>query len=151
MSPRLLYTIGYERTLLKDLVSTLAAARVATLIDIRDRPISRRPGFSKRQLAAAIEEAGMRYVHLQALGTPPEGRLAGRRREWDRFWGIVEEKLARPEAELALQQLWEIAKAAPSCLLCYEADWQTCHRRRVAEIVAERYGFAVSHLAAAPT
>jgi uncharacterized protein (DUF488 family) len=141
-----LYTIGYEKTLLKDVVSTLAAARVATLIDVRDRPISRRPGFSKRQLAAAIEDAGLRYVHLQALGTPPEGRLAGRRREWDRFWGIVEEKLARPEAELALQEAADIAEAAPSCLLCYEADWQICHRRRVAEILAQRHGFAVRHL-----
>jgi uncharacterized protein (DUF488 family) len=146
MTGRTLYTIGYEKTLLKDVISTVAAARVPTLIDVRDRPISRRPGFSKRQLAAAIEEAGMRYVHLQALGTPPEGRLAGRRREWDRFWGIVEEKLARPEAELALQEAGEIAKAAPSCLLCYEADWQICHRRRVAEILAHRHGFAVSHL-----
>jgi uncharacterized protein (DUF488 family) len=146
MSARLLYTIGYEKALLKDVISTLAAARVATLIDVRDRPISRRPGFSKRQLAAAVEDAEMRYVHLQALGTPPEGRLAGRRREWDRFWGIVEEKLARPEAELALQEAAEIAKAAPSCLLCYEADWQVCHRRRVAEILAQRHGFGVSHL-----
>jgi uncharacterized protein (DUF488 family) len=141
-----LYTIGYEKTLLKDVISTLAAARVATLIDVRDRPISRRPGFSKRQLAAALEEAQMRYVHLQALGTPPEGRLAGRRREWDRFWGIVEEKLARPEAELALQEAGEIVEAVPSCLLCYEADWQICHRRRVAEILMQRHGFAVSHL-----
>ena len=148
MTGRTLYTIGYEKTLLRDVVSTLATARVATLIDIRDRPISRRPGFSKRQLAAAIEEAGMRYLHLQALGTPPEGRLAGRRREWDRFWDIVEEKLARPEAELALWAARDIAKAAPSCLLCYEADWQICHRRRVAEILAQRHGFAVSHLAA---
>ena len=147
MSASLLYTIGYEKALLKDLVSTLAAARVATLIDVRDRPISRRPGFSKRQLAASIEDADMRYVHLQALGTPPEGRLAGRRREWDRFWGIVEEKLARPEAELALQQAGEIAQAAPSCLLCYEADWRVCHRRRVAEILTQRNGFAVRHLA----
>jgi uncharacterized protein (DUF488 family) len=148
MSPSLLYTIGYEKSLLKDVISTLAAARVATIIDVRDRPISRRPGFSKRQLAAAMDEAGMRYVHLQALGTPPEGRLANHRREWDRFWAIVEEKLARPEAQLALQEAGEIAEAAPSCLLCYEADWQICHRRRVAEILAERYGFAVSHLAA---
>jgi uncharacterized protein (DUF488 family) len=146
MSARLLYTIGYEKTLLKDVVSTVAAARVATLIDVRDRPISRRPGFSKRQLAAAIEEAGMRYIHLQALGTPPEGRLAGRRREWDRFWGIVEEKLSCPEAELALQEAGQIAEAAPSCLLCYEADWQICHRRRVAEMLAQRHGFVVSHL-----
>jgi uncharacterized protein (DUF488 family) len=146
MSARLLYTIGYEKALLKDVVATLAAARVATLIDVRDRPISRRPGFSKRQLAAAVEEAEMRYVHLQALGTPPEGRLAGKRREWDRFWSIVEEKLARPEAELALLEAAEIAEAAPSCLLCYEADWQICHRRRVAEILAQRHGFGVSHL-----
>lgn len=91
----LLYTIGYEKALLKDAVATLAAARVATLIDVRDRPISRRPGFSKRQLAAAIEEAGMRYLHLQALGTPPEGRLANRRREWDRFLGYRRRE-ARP-------------------------------------------------------
>jgi uncharacterized protein (DUF488 family) len=146
MSARLLYTIGDDKTLLKDVVSTVAAARVATLIDVRDWPISRRLGFSKRQLAAAIGEAGMRYIHLQALGTPPEGRLAGRRREWDRFWGIVEEKLTRPEAEFALQEAAEIAEAAPSCLLCYEADWQICHRRRVAEILAQRHGFAVSHL-----
>jgi uncharacterized protein (DUF488 family) len=146
MTGRSLYTIGYEKALLKDVVSTLAAARVAALIDVRDRPISRRPGFSKRQLASAIEEVGVRYVHLQALGTPPEGRLANRRREWDRFWAIVEEKLARPEAELALQEAGVIAKAAPSCLLCHEADWQICHRRRVAEILAQRQGFAVSHL-----
>jgi uncharacterized protein (DUF488 family) len=147
MTGRTLYTIGYEKALLKDVVATLAAAGVATLLDVRDRPISRRPGFSKRQLAAAIEEAGMRYVHLQALGTPPEGRAANHRREWDRFWAIVEEKLARPEAELMLQQAGEIAQAAPSCLLCYEADWHICHRQRVAEILAQRHGFAVCHLA----
>ena len=146
MRARLLYTIGYEKALLKDVISTLAAARVATLIDVRDRPISRRPGFSKRQLAAAIEDAGMRYVHLQPLGTPPEGRLAARRREWDRFWGIVEEKLARPEAELDLYRAAEIAETAPSCLLCYEADWRVCHRRRIAEILSERHGFWIRHL-----
>jgi uncharacterized protein (DUF488 family) len=142
-----LYSIGYQQTLLPDVIATLSAAGVATLIDVRDRPISRRPGFSKRQLAAAIEAAGMGYVHLSALGTPPEGRLAGRRREWDRFWAIVDDKLGRPEAELDLQAAAQIAAAAPSCLLCYEADWQVCHRRRIAEILEARHGFAVCHLA----
>jgi uncharacterized protein (DUF488 family) len=142
-----LYTIGYEQALQQNVLAALTEAGVATLIDVRDRPISRRPGFSKRQLAAAIEDAGMRYVHLKALGTPPEGRLAGRRREWERFWRIVEEKLASAEAELDLQMASEIANAAPSCLLCYEADWRLCHRRRIAEILAERDGLAVRHLA----
>jgi uncharacterized protein (DUF488 family) len=142
-----LYSIGYEKALLPEVIAALSAAGVATLIDVRDRPISRRPGFSKRQLAAAIAEAGMRYVHLSALGTPPEGRLAGRCREWDRFWAIVAEKLARPEAELELRQAAQIAGEEPCCLLCYEADWRVCHRRRIAEILASRHGFALRHLA----
>ena len=146
MRSRPLYTIGHEKALLKDVLATLGGAGVVTLIDVRDRPISSRPGFSKRQLAAAIEDAGMRYVHLKALGTPPEGRLANRRREWDLFWGIVEEKLARPEAELDLRQAADIAEASPSCLLCYETDWRMCHRRRIAEILAERNRFDVRHL-----
>src|SRR5258707_9662180 len=149
MSGKPLYTIGYEKARLADVVATLAAAGVATLIDVRDRPISRRPGFSKRQLAAALEEAGIRYVGLRALGTPPEGREAGRRREWDRFWRVVEERLASAEAELAFAEAAETAIAGPSCLLCYEADWQHCHRRRVAEILAARHGFAVKHLSPA--
>jgi uncharacterized protein (DUF488 family) len=146
MTARTLFTIGYEKALLENVLATLAEAGVATLIDVRDRPISRRPGFSKRQLAAAIEDAGMRYVHLKALGTPPEGRLANRRREWDRFWDIVEEKLGRPEAELDLHRAAEIAEAAPSCLLCYEADWRVCHRRRIAEILSMRGSFKIRHL-----
>ena len=148
MSGKTLFTIGYEKALLKDVIATLNVAGVATLLDVRDRPLSRRPGFSKRQLAAAVEDAGMRYIHLQALGTPPEGRLANRRRKWDRFWAIVEEKLARPEAELELHEAAEIAAAGPSCLLCYEADWRICHRRRIVEILTEHHGFDVRHLGA---
>ncbi len=147
MTSSTLYTIGYEKALLSDVLACLTGAGVETLIDVRDRPISRRPGFSKRQLGAAIDDAGMRYFHLQALGTPPEGRLAGRRREWERFWGIVEAKLARPEAELALREAAEIAQTAPSCLLCYEADWRVCHRRRIAEILQQRRNFKVCHVA----
>ncbi len=144
-----LFTIGYEKARLADVVATLAASGVATLIDVRDRPISRRPGFSKHQLAAAVELAGIRYVHLQALGTPPEGREAGKRREWERFWGIVDAKLASAEAELALQQAAAIAEQGASCLLCYEADWRVCHRRRIAEILVDRHGFTVHHLGVA--
>jgi uncharacterized protein (DUF488 family) len=141
-----LFSIGYEKARLADVVATLAASGVATLIDVRDRPISRRPGFSKHQLAAAVEAAGMRYLHLRALGTPPEGREANRRRDWPRFWEIVEAKLASTEAELALQQAAAVAQERASCLLCYEADWHVCHRSRVAEMLGERHGFTVHHL-----
>jgi len=141
-----LFTIGYEKASQADVLAALEAAGVATLIDVRDRPQSRRAGFSKRQLAAGVEEIGLSYVHLKALGTPPEGREANRTRQWERFWRIVEDKLATAEAEVDLQRAAELALSAPSCLLCYEASWQICHRRRVAEILAERHGFEVNHL-----
>jgi uncharacterized protein (DUF488 family) len=145
-----LCTIGYEKAAQGDVIAALAAAGVATLIDVRDRAQSRRAGFSKRQLQASLEEAGIRYVHLRALGTPPEGREANRRRDWERFWQIVDTKLESTEAELDLQRAAELAREAPSCLLCYEADWQICHRRRVAEILSERHGFEINHLPVAP-
>lgn len=142
-----LSTIGYEKASLAEVLAALKAAGVATLIDVRDRPQSRRAGFSKRQLQAAVEDAGMSYLHLKALGTPPDGREANHRREWERFWRIVDDKLATAEAELALQQVARVAAEAPSCLLCYEGDWRICHRRRVAEILVERHAFEVRHLA----
>lgn len=147
--PETLYSIGYEKARQVDLIATLAAAGVETLIDVRDRPISRRPGFSKNQLAAALEAAGIRYIGLKALGTPPEGREANHRRDWERFWRIVDAKLATAEAEHALQEAASIAAESPSCLLCYEADWRICHRSRVAGILAERQGFTLRHLAVA--
>ena len=142
-----LFSIGYEKARLADVVAALHAAGVVTLIDVRDRPISRRPGFSKRQLAAGLEEAGIRYVGLKALGTPPEGREANHKRQWETFWRIVDAKLATAEAEHALHEAVSIAAHSPSCLFCYEADWRICHRSRVAGILAARQGFMVHHLA----
>lgn len=144
-----LFTIGYEKASQAEIVAALKQAGVARVIDVRDLPLSRRAGFSKRQLQAGLEAAGLSYVHLQALGTPPEGREANRRRQWPRFWEIVEAKLATPEAEHALEAAAALAAEAPSCLLCYEADWRICHRSRVADRLAQRHGFAVTHLAAA--
>jgi len=143
----ILATIGYEKASQGDVLAALTAAKIATLIDVRDLPLSRRAGFSKRSLQAAVEAAGMRYVHLKALGTPPEGREANRRREWERFWRIVDDKLATAEAELALAEALRVASAAPACLLCYEADWHICHRRRVADLLVARHFFELRHLA----
>jgi len=141
MTRKRLWTIGYEKASQAEILAMLGAANIRTLIDVRDRPLSRRAGFSKRQLEAAIEEAGMRYVHLKALGTPAEGREANRRHDWERFWSIVDERLATPEAEFDLARAAALAESEATCLICYEADWHICHRRRVGEILASRHGF----------
>jgi uncharacterized protein (DUF488 family) len=143
--PRLL-SIGYEKASFADFILTLQAARVATIIDVRDLPLSRRGGFSKRQLQAGLAEAGIGYLHLKPLGTPPAGREANRRRQWPLFWDIVEQSLAKPEARDALAEAAATARASRSCLLCYEADPCICHRRRVGEMLQASHGFALDHL-----
>ncbi len=147
MTPTL-WSIGYEKAAWPDFLAALRTAGVAQVLDVRDLPLSRRAGFSKRQLAAGLTEAGIGYIHLRALGTPPEGREANRKRQWPRFWEIVEARLASPEAEFDLRRAAALAAETPSCLLCYEADPCICHRRRVGEILAARHGFAVCHLTA---
>ena len=71
-----LFTIGYEKAAQSDVLAALKRARVQLLIDTRAVAASRRAGFSKRQLAAGLDEAGITYLHLQKLGTPAEGREA---------------------------------------------------------------------------
>ncbi len=141
-----IFTIGYEKASLGDFLRTVKAAGVELLIDVRDRPQSRRAGFSKRQLSASADEIGIAYVHLKPLGTPPEGREAHRRGDQDVFWRIVDDQLATPAGQAALEEAAELAAARRSCLVCYEADWRHCHRARVADFLAGR-GFAATHLA----
>jgi uncharacterized protein (DUF488 family) len=139
-------SIGYEKAGFVDFIRRLQSARVATIIDVRDLPLSRRAGFSKRQLRAGLADAGIGYLHLRALGTPAAGREANRRRQWPLFWDIVERSLARTEAQDALAEAAATATATLSCLLCYEADPCICHRRRVAEMLQTRDGFTIEHL-----
>jgi uncharacterized protein (DUF488 family) len=72
------FTIGYEQATSKAVLDELARAKVRLLVDVRAVASSRRPGFSKRQLAAGLDERGIGYLHLQKLGTPKEGRVAAR-------------------------------------------------------------------------
>ena len=75
-----LSTIGYEGTTVAAVLRGTAAAGVTLLLDVRAVAASRKPGFSKRQLAAELDAAGIDYVHLQGLGTPKPGRDAVRGR-----------------------------------------------------------------------
>src|SRR4051794_6753179 len=76
MRPRELFTVGYEGSDIADLLLSLRVARVGTVIDVRELPLSRKPGFSKGRLSEALENCGIRYVHLRGLGDPKPGRVA---------------------------------------------------------------------------
>ena len=143
-----LFTIGYEQTPHKAVLDELEAAGVKLLVDVRAVTSSRRPGFSKNQLAAGLDERGIGYIHLAALGTPREGRLAARSGDFDRLHRIFSKHLKTPQAREQLDELSALVKkAGPVCLLCYERDHTRCHRQWFAEIIEERNGMRVDNLA----
>jgi uncharacterized protein (DUF488 family) len=141
-----LRTIGYEAATQAAVIEALKGAGVAVLIDVRAVPSSRRAGFSKRILAASLAEAGIDYVHLQALGTPKAGRQAVRAGRPEEMRAIYEAHLAEPQAQFQLAEALDIARERPAALLCYEADASHCHRRIVAERLMQSAVFEVEDL-----
>ncbi|HKR24571.1 MAG TPA: DUF488 domain-containing protein [Allosphingosinicella sp.] len=129
------FTIGYEGATQAELVAALAAAGVRTVIDVRAVPMSRKPGFSKNVLAAGLREAGIDYVHLKALGTPPAGREAARKGDLERFSRIYAAQLETPEAGAEAARMVALAEEQPSALLCFERDPAQCHRTPLREAV----------------
>ena len=130
--PQPLFTIGYEQARPAAVLGELKRAKVQLLVDTRAVAASRRPGFSKRQLAASLDEAGIGYLHLQELGTPAAGRTAARSGDIDALWRIYDRHIKSKDAQDALGELVALIKSGQRiALLCYCRDPKTCHRSRV--------------------
>jgi uncharacterized protein (DUF488 family) len=128
---RPLFTIGYEQAKPTAVLDELKRAKIELLVDTRAVAASRRPGFSKRQLAASLDEAGIGYIHLQKLGTPTKGREAARSGDIDALWRIYNKHIKTPDAQAALGELLSLIKSGKRvALLCYCRDPNTCHRSR---------------------
>ena len=144
-----LFTIGYEQTPAKAVLDELENAGVKLLVDVRAVAASRRPGFSKSQLAAGLDARGISYLHLRGLGTPKEGREAARGGKFALLHRIYAAHLKTPQAKEELDELSALAKkSGPVCILCYERDHTHCHRQWIAEIIEERDGVKVENLVA---
>lgn len=131
-----IFTIGYEGTTVPEFIAALQKAGVRRVIDVRALPLSRRPGFSKSALRAALEEMGIEYVHLKALGTPSEGRTAARAGRHADMARIYAGQLELPEAIAQSAQMLELANEKPSALLCMEREPEHCHRTLLLKVVA---------------
>jgi uncharacterized protein (DUF488 family) len=142
-----LYTIGYEQAKPASVLGELKRAKVQMLVDTRAVAASRRPGFSKRQLAAALDEAQIAYIHLQKLGTPAEGRTAARSGDVDALWRIYDKHIKTKDAQDALGELIALIKSGKRiALLCYCRDPKTCHRSRIVANVKKRIRVYVEDL-----
>ena len=137
MPPQPLYTIGYEGLSLESFLHILQNHHIEQIIDIRRKPISRKPGFSKNVLAQSLEAAGIQYTHIVALGTPTDVRHELKETEdYDSFFASVEQYISQQGS--SLHQALNLALQQPSALLCFERNPEQCHRLVVAAHIIRR-------------
>lgn len=141
------FTIGYEGLNVDAFMSLLARYDVETVVDVRELPLSRKPGFSKKALANTLNLTGLEYVHMADLGCPKPVR--DRYREdgnWKRYTEGFLEHLESQETAIA--ELSELVGTSNCALLCFEADFNYCHRSMVANAVRDYCGADISHIKA---
>lgn len=142
-----LFTIGYElHRSSASLIEALRAAGVRRLVDVRELPLSRKRGFSKTALASALDAANIEYEHVRALGNPKPYRdlyKAGRVDEGEKRYRAHLHNGSYP----ALIELSETLDGIPTCLLCFEAAYEHCHRAVIVNALGECLDdLAVVHL-----
>ena len=132
-----IFTIGYERRSIDDVMWLLRARHVDRVVDVRLTPASRRPDFAKKRLSSSLEAAGIAYEHRAALGNPLairdiyfSGDVDGGHRRFREHLGNG--------ASAALNELAETVGSQTVALLCLERDPYRCHRSVVASMTAER-------------
>jgi len=126
-----LMTIGYEGMTLKEFLALLERCRVTMLVDVREMAISRKPGFAKVALSEALEKRGIKYVHLVDLGCPKDIRHKYREDgDWARYTRKYKAYLETQEEPM--EQLWNLMQDERCCLMCFETDFNFCHRSYIA-------------------
>jgi uncharacterized protein (DUF488 family) len=138
-----LYTIGYEGRAMEDFVDDLRFADIEVLVDVRELPISRKPGFSKTKLSEHMSQAGVDYLHLRSLGSPRDSRK--RLRESGDFNTFSREYADHLEFNSddvrCLVELINSGRRA--AIMCFERDHNQCHRSLLVSALLEEAGHKV--------
>lgn len=143
-----LFTTGYEGETLAAFLRRLVDEGVEVVADVREAPVSRKAGFSKAALAEALRGAGIGYRHIRELGCPKAIRDQHRAdHDWERYTRLFLAHLDQQAA--ALDALAALSLEQRTAVLCYEADYNHCHRMYVARAVARSTGAEVCHITAA--
>ena len=142
------FTIGYEGKAADSFVDDLLGRGVQILVDVREIPISRKRGFSKTALSELVQQAGIEYLHLRALGSPRDSRkklkASGDFEVFSREYADHLEGNTR-----SLEELMElIGTGRRTALMCFERDHTQCHRSLLVGALLEEAGsdFVVHHL-----
>jgi uncharacterized protein (DUF488 family) len=144
----LLYTVGHSTRSLDELIETLQAHGIETLVDIRAFPMSRRlPYFNRESLEKSLPAAGIRYVWMKALGgyrkkSREDSPNIGLRNASFRNYA---DYMLTAKFENAIAELVALAEGSRTAYMCAERVYFRCHRMLVSDWLA-LHGHEVLHI-----
>ncbi|MCK9490737.1 MAG: DUF488 domain-containing protein [Sulfurimonas sp.] len=143
-----LFTIGYEGITFENYINKLIENDINILCDVRKNPFSMKFGFSKNILKHAVEQVGIKYIHLPELGIESENRQElNNLDDYKKLFLEYESTTLKSEgAQQALEYIGEIANEEKIALTCFEKDIEYCHRGVIAKSLKIKYGISYNNI-----
>lgn len=143
-----LYTIGHSTRTGDELIETLSAHDIQTLVDIRAFPASKRlPQFNRESLEASLPAAGIKYAWMKSLGgyrkkiLAESPNIAMRNASFRNY----ADYMLTPEFEDAMAELLRLAETSRTAYMCAERVYFHCHRMLVSDWLVA-HGHEVLHI-----
>jgi len=138
------WTIGYEGRTIDQFMHELRQSGIEQVVDVRERPISRKKGFSKGALGQELSNQTILYHHIPELGTPATLRKKMK------SGGSLEKLLVGYTRHLdrdgqAYELLRRLIESKASAIMCFERDYTACHRQVLSKRLEEER-FRITHL-----
>src|SRR5437867_3211483 len=130
-----IYTIGHSTRSLEYFLQLLQSHKIEALADVRQFPGSRRhPQFGQENLAQALAQAGIAYVHFPELGGRRRARPDSPNTAWrnEAFRGYADYMMT-PDFQAGSHRLLDLAQERRTAIMCAEALWWRCHRALISD------------------
>ena len=134
-----IFTIGFTKKTAEEFFRLLREARVRKLIDIRENRVGQLAGFTKYpDLAFFLDRIlGIAYDYQPIFAPSREIRNAYRKtRDWAQYEKSFQELMRQRRV---LDDVHSASFEGKVALLCSEAEPDKCHRRLVAEMLAQHW------------
>lgn len=142
-----IYTIGFTKKNAEQFFNRLKQPGLVRLVDIRLNNVSQLAGFTKKDdLRYFLRElCNIDYVHLPELA--PTQDILDEYKKNGGAWDVYERKFMALLANRKVEETVSRDLIDGGCLLCSEATPEHCHRKLVAEYLADKWGnVQIQHL-----
>ncbi len=142
-----LCTIGHSTRTQEEFISLLKEFSIELLADVRRFPGSARfPHFNKENLAAALQQNHINYLHLLSLGGRRTSAKSTTAAAWkNKAFQAYADYMQTYEFKKGIEELTTAAKEKRTALMCSEALWWRCHRSLIADYLKAQ-GWEVIHI-----